>query len=148
MPSKMITSLLFVLSQGLATAEAEESSGQAGDDVVVVMWQENAELKLSRDQISDIFLGRLRQLPGGRRVVPLDMAEGSALREQFYREVLERTPAQVRAHWARLVFTGRGSPPRSVDSPEDAVMAIAEDSRIVAYLWRRDVDGSLAVVYE
>lgn len=127
---------------------AEDSFGLDAEELVVVMARQGDTVTLTRNQVVDIFLGRLQQLPDGRRIIPLDQAEQSEARERFYREVLERTPAQVRAHWARLVFTGRGSPPRSVALPESVVGAIHEDSRVIAYLYRRDLDASLAVVFD
>ena len=128
---------------------AEDRQLVAGaDDLVVVVLRENGVPALSRAEVFDIFMGRSRSLPDGRRVVPLDLGEGSILRDRFYQEVLERSPAQVRAHWARLLFTGRGSPPRSVDSLDEVLLAMKQNPQSIAYLPRRVLTPALAVVYE
>jgi len=140
--------LLLITFGRSALSLAEDTAEMAGDQLVVVMARELGTVRLSRSEINDIFLGRLRHLPDGRPVIPLDLDEGSVLRDRFYLEVLDRTPAQVRAHWARLLFTGRGTPPRSVDSAQQAILAIANDHRLIAYVQRSNLSDALVVVYE
>lgn len=117
-----------------------------GNEVVVVVSPDSDIARLSRNQIVDLFLGRSSQFPDGRRAVPVDQAEGSAARDAFTMRILERTPAQIRAHWARIIFTGRGRPPRDVADGEQVKQLVATDPNAIGYIERRLVDETVAVV--
>lgn len=136
-----LLSLALLLPAGSLRADG----GGAGD-VVIVVSAANPLRQLSRQQVVDLFLGRSRHFPDGRLAEPLDQAEGSAVRQSFNRQFLERTPAQVRAHWARIIFTGRGRPPHDLPDGEAVRQHVATDPHAIAYLERRLVDARLAIV--
>jgi len=126
---------------------AEENQGVFGTGLVVVVSRNNPVQSLTREQVEDIFLGRTRQYPDGRLAIPVEQSSQSELRDRFYTEILQRSPAQMRAHWARLIFTGRGNPPRGVDSSQDVLRAIVADPRVIGFIEPRFVDDSVTVVY-
>src|SRR6188768_4088554 len=86
-------------------------SRAAADELVVIVSSASPIAGLTKDQIADIFLGKLRQLPDGTKVVPIDQPEGSPTRDAFYVQFTGKSPAQVKAHWSKIIFTGRGQPP-------------------------------------
>lgn len=140
--------LLAALLLGAAGSFAVENEGPKPDDVVVVVSRQNPLLSLTLEQVENIFLGRTQQYPNNQRAVPIDQAEGSAVRERFYREILGRTSTQVRAYWSRILFTGRGHPPRSVSSDEEVLRILAADPQAIGYIERRFVSGAVTVVLE
>lgn len=121
-------------------------SDMAAAEVVVVAAAQGSIETLSDRELEDIYLGRLNRLPSGDSVVPVDQAEGSAVRAEFYDEYLGRTPAQIKAHWSKLIFTGRGRPPHSV--ADDAAMAdfLAGNPGAIGYMDSSLVDGRLRVL--
>lgn len=116
------------------------------DTVVVVVSAESSVTEMPRLHLVDLYLGRTSRFPDGDRAQPLDLAAGSPVREAFYETYLERSPAQIKAHWSKLVFTGRGRPPESVGDGEAMRERIAGDPRAIGYLDRRLVDESVRVV--
>lgn len=44
--------------------------------------------------------------------LPVDHSERAALRDAFYTKVTSKSPAQIKAYWSKIVFTGKGQPPR------------------------------------
>ncbi|MDP1931753.1 MAG: phosphate ABC transporter substrate-binding protein [Gammaproteobacteria bacterium] len=140
---------LVVVAMFLQAAYAAENDNESiGDDIVVVVSRLNPVRDLTRTQVEDIFLGRTQQFPNGQRAVPIDQAERSTIRERFNEEVLARTSAQVRSHWSRILFTGRGQPPRSVTSSEEVLRVLATQVQGIGYIERRLVDDSVVVVFE
>lgn len=129
---------------------AETTLEESGDPeaLVVVVSSQSTVIVLPREHIADLFLGRTLLFPNGELAVPIDQAEGSGIRERFNSEVLERTASQVRTYWSRLLFTGRGRPPRSVSSSEEVLRVIASDPRAIGYVERRHLNGSVRVVFE
>ena len=102
--------LLIALFASLSASVASV----AGADVVVVVSANSQISGLDANQISDIFLGRTSTLPNGGQVVPIDLMEGSSTRDEFYAKLTGNSAAKIKAHWSKIIFTGRGLPPKAV----------------------------------
>ncbi len=119
-------------SMGCALALSFAASAVCAD-VVVVVSQQSPVTTLSRTQLTDIYLGRMSRFPNGEPVVPIDQKEGTDARAAFYRDYLGQSPAQIKAHWSKLIFTGRGQPPRSVEDGAAMAEFIAEHPKAIGY---------------
>lgn len=115
-------------------------------ELVVVVSSDNPNSELTATELSDIFLGRRSRFPNGDPVVPLNHRENSDAYRVFYEQYLNLTPAQVSSHWSRLIFTGRGQPPRSVADSSAMADRIADDPRGIGYLDIEQADERLRVV--
>jgi ABC-type phosphate transport system substrate-binding protein len=122
------------------------SAGGARADVVVVVSAKSPVAALSKNQIVDIFLGKSNRFPDGRPVVPIDLVEGSAVRDEFYREFADKSPAQIKAYWSKIIFTGRGTPPLEVDNGLAMKKRIIAHPNDIGYIDRDMVDGSVKVL--
>ena len=128
-----------------ATTLGAPAAARANEVAAVV----SAKLKVAAvtsDQLSDIYLGRSNRFPDGTVAVPCDLAEGSPLREAFYSRVLGKSQAQIKAHWAKIIFTGRGQPPRQVGSSSEAKRLAAENPGFVCYIEADAVDSSVRAI--
>ena len=68
------------------------------------------------------------------------------LRDEFNHKVLRKDTDQVRAIWAKLVFTGQGIPPKEYGSASDIKKAVAADVSAIAYIEKSAVDDTVKVV--
>jgi ABC-type phosphate transport system substrate-binding protein len=128
----------------LTVAFAASSAGAV--EVVAIVSAESTIPELTHTQVSDIFLGRISRLPDGQKVVPLDHPEGSPIRDAFYQEFAGRSAAQVKAHWSKIIFTGRGRPPAEVANNEAARERVREDPLVIAYVELDMVDDTVRIV--
>jgi ABC-type phosphate transport system substrate-binding protein len=115
-------------------------------ELVVVVSAKSPVSGLSENEVADIYLGRTSQLPGGPRVVPIDLADDAARRANFYRIVCGKSPAQLRAYWSKLVFTGSGQPPREVADAEALKKLIASGTNAIGYIDGSQLDASVKAV--
>jgi ABC-type phosphate transport system substrate-binding protein len=115
-------------------------------EVVVVVSSNSPIAKLSDNEIADVFLGKLTRLPGGTTVQPLDQAEGSATRAAFYLRFTGKSPAQVKAFWSKVIFTGRGRPPRALANDAEVVRAVRENPGAIGYIERASADSSTRIL--
>lgn len=122
------------------------SGGTAMAEIVVVVSSHSSITALSKSQVADIFLGKTRRYPNGAIAVPIDQAEGSAAREEFYMDVAARTPAQLKSYWSKIIFTGRGQPPPVVSNDGELKKRIAGNPAAIGYIDRRFVDASIREV--
>jgi ABC-type phosphate transport system substrate-binding protein len=115
-------------------------------ELVVVVPAKSPVTALSENEVADIFLGRTSQVPGGGTVVPIDLADDAATRGKFYRIVCGKSPAQLRAYWSKLVFTGSGQPPREVADVQALKKLIAGGTNAIAYIDSGQLDASVKAV--
>jgi ABC-type phosphate transport system substrate-binding protein len=112
-------------------------------DVVVVVSAKSSLEHLSKNEIAALFLGRTARLPNGELALPIDQDEGSAQRDEFYATFAEKNPAQLKAHWSKVIFTGRGKPPLAVANAIEARKAVAANPRAITYMDRSLLDSSV-----
>jgi ABC-type phosphate transport system substrate-binding protein len=115
-------------------------------EVVAVVSAKNPVAALSKEQVVDIFLGKASRFPDGSPTVPIDLAEGSAAREEFYAKFAGKSSAQLKAHWSKIIFTGRGQPPREALNSAEMKKLIVENPYVIGYLDQSLVDTSVKVI--
>jgi hypothetical protein len=79
-------------------------------------------------------------------VVPLDQEEGSAARDEFYATFIAKTPAQLLAHWSKIIFTGRGKPPQTVAGGAAARELVVANTSAITYLDRTQLNSAVKEV--
>ncbi len=135
-----------VLASGAASADAHPPTVIPTDSVVLVVSADNPVSEMSRLHLEDLYLGRTDRFPDGQPAEPIDQAPGSPARAVFYEGYLGRSLAEIKAHWSRLLFTGRGEPPREVRNGVAVRDLVGSDPHAIGYLNRALVDGSVHVV--
>ncbi|MFM9436745.1 ABC-type phosphate transport system substrate-binding protein [Janthinobacterium sp. CG_23.3] len=128
---RRLPTLLLLLAMGAVPARAE---------LVLVVNPKNPATKMFPSQAAQFFLG------GSVLFTPIEQAEGSAIRAEFYKKVLEKEPSQVQAVWAKLIFTGKGKAPKEYKSSADVKKAVGENVNAIAYIEKAAVDDSVKVV--
>lgn len=109
---------------------------QAEDIVVIV----NAAAKpVSKEQIADVYLGRSAVL------TPIDQTVGSSIYVEFYKKATGRDLAQIKAIWSRILFTGRGLPPKQLPDSTAVKKAVAANLNAVGYIEKSALDASVKV---
>jgi hypothetical protein len=117
-------------------------------DIVVIVNPASGVSEMTRAQVADVFMARDRHLPTGVTALPLDMSVQSVERREFYSKLLRKSVPEINAYWARLLFSGRATPPQQVSDPSAALKAVAENKGAIAYLDKKDVDSRVKVVLE
>lgn len=114
-------------------------------EVAVIVHPSNANT-LTVDQVSKIFLGRDKTFPDGSQAVPAALADGSAATAAFNTTVLKKSASQLKSYWSKLVFTGKGTPPKEVASDAELIKLIAANPNLIGYVDAAAVDASVKVV--
>ena len=128
----------------MAMAMAMASAGAA--ELVVIVSAKSPVTSLRADQVADIFLAQTGRFPGGEDAVALDQPAGTALRDEFYSKVAAKSPALVKAYWTKMIFTGRGQPPREAPTSAAVRKMVADNASMIAYIDRSALDASVKVV--
>jgi ABC-type phosphate transport system substrate-binding protein len=140
----MRSSLLLSLSAALL-ALCLSQSASAGELVVIVS-SKSPVTSLRQEQVADIFLGQIASFPGGADVVALDQTIGSPERDEFYSKVTAKTRPLVKAYWTKMIFTGRGQPPKEAGSNAAIRKMVADNPSLIGYIDKSALDASVKTV--
>lgn len=121
-------------------------SWQAQAELVVVVHPSNPADSLSRREVVDLYMGRTQYFADGSLVLRLDQPPDSEARQDFYRGLVNKSVAEVNAYWAKLLFTGRASPPQVLRDSASVLGAVRSNVNAVGYLDSADVDDTVKVV--
>lgn len=113
------------------------SSAQA--DIAVIVSAKTSVKTMSADEISRIYLGKLNAMK------PVDNVK---VRGQFYTKVMGKDESQIKAIWSKLIFTGKGMPPKVLASDAEVLHAVAADANTIGYVEKSAVDSSVKIVFE
>ena len=114
-------------------------------EVVVIVSPKSPISVLSVEQASDVFLNGLPLL-GGSQAAPIDQTEGSSIRDEFYAKIANKSPAQLKAYWCKVIFTGKGRPPKEVPDSAAIKKLVTDNSTAIGYIEKGAVDASVKVV--
>ncbi|MCK5819125.1 MAG: hypothetical protein KAH18_07695 [Psychromonas sp.] len=99
-----IAVILLMLSSTFANAK---------QDQIAIFTATKVFTSLSSGKAKMLFKGRIKRL-NNKKIVLLDWPNGSKMKKQFYHELLGQSEARINAYRAKLVFSGKGVPPKIV----------------------------------
>jgi hypothetical protein len=115
-------------------------------ELVVIVSARSAVTALQPQQVTGIFLAEAVRQADCASLVAVDQKLGSAARNEFYRKVAARTPELMKAHWTKMMFTGRGQPPREAAGNAAVRRMVAADPALIGYIERSALDASVRAV--
>lgn len=113
-------------------------------EVAVIVHPSNNNA-LDEATVAKIFLGREKSFADGKSVVPVSLSETAAASTAFNDTVLKKSSSQLKAYWSKLVFTGKGTPPKEITSDEEMIKLVATNPSLIGYVDASKVDASVKV---
>lgn len=127
----------------LAACVLGVAAANASAELVVVVSSRSPVVAINADQVAAIFLGHASRFPDGSQAVAVDQQLGMRQRDSFYRGLTGKSRALLKAHWSKMVFTGRGQPPREAGDDAAVRRLVAENPAMIGYIGREALDGSV-----
>jgi ABC-type phosphate transport system substrate-binding protein len=129
--------LMLFLWAGSAPAQAA---------LAIIVHPSNNMAGITADQAADIYLGKSGVFPNGQRVSPVDQLPNSPARQKFYKTVVKKDGSVLRVYWSKLLFTGKGQPPREVGDDADMKSWVASNPDAIGYVDGKFVDSTVKVL--
>lgn len=127
----------------LALSAAYWSTASYAD--IAVITHPSVTITANKSEVSALFLGKSKNL-AGKKLTPVDIEEGSTTRDGFYQKLINKNPSQLNAYWARIVFTGKGQPPKALMDDDEVKDFVANNSAAIGYIDTSAVDASIKVL--
>jgi len=121
-------------------------SGMANAETSVIVNPANS-VELTADDVAKLYLGKTNKFPDSSTATAYDQKEGSALRQQFLDAVVGKSESQMKSHWSRLIFTGKGVPPKALDSDAAVVAEVASNPEAIGFVDSGAVTGDVRVAF-
>lgn len=121
-------------------------SAQADELVVIVNPQSGVE-QLSKAEVINIFMGRQKKLPSGATALAIDLTSSNAEKQHFYLRLVNKELSEINSYWARLIFSGQGSPPRQTETTEEVLDIIENNKGAIGYIERAKANQRVKIVY-
>jgi hypothetical protein len=138
---------LFVILVAFCLLIARDARSDEHDlGYVVIVHPSNPIGELSRGFLQSAFLKKTVAWGDGEGLRPVDLSRRFPVREQFGREVLKKTPVQLRSYWNQRIFSGKGSPPPELDTEAAVVAYVLANRGAVGYLSPGSDPGRARVV--
>jgi TonB family protein len=120
---------IFVLLSGVfLLAGAASAQG-----VKVIANSSVQAASISAGDLKSVYLEEKSSLAGSGHVEPV-LAKSGPAHEAFLKHVLGRTDSDLQIYYRSLVFTGRGSIPKALDSDEAVVAYVAKTRGAIGYV--------------
>ena len=113
---------------------------------VAVIVNSGNSAAIDEGDISRIFLGKVKNFSSGEKVTLINLEYNQPTREEFEQKVLNKSASQVKAYWSKLMFSGKGKPPKELATDKDILAFVAANPGAIGYVAEGSVDGSVKVV--
>ncbi len=116
--------------------------------LVIVVNENNQINSLTKRQVIDIYMGRFNTFPDGQKATPIDFPAQSAIKSQFYMQLVQQNERKVSTYWARLLFSGNATPPTTIESVKDIINTVRANEDMIAYIPESEVTEGVKVVFK
>lgn len=117
-------------------------------DLVVIANPQSGIEKLSKDEVINLYMGRNRKLASGMNAMPLDMTAANTEKAKFYALLVNKNLPEINSYWARLMFSGQGSPPMQVESADEVMDIVSSNKAAIGYIERKKLDKRVRMIYD
>ena len=108
------------------------AAGVSEEGLVVVANSSVAARQVKSEELREIFLGERRTLADGSKISPVFLKNGPA-HQAFLKAYVGKSDGAFRAGWMRLVFTGKGTLPRTFESEAGLLEYVAATPGAIGY---------------
>ncbi|MDP5135755.1 phosphate ABC transporter substrate-binding protein [Rheinheimera baltica] len=108
---------------------------------VVVVVNPAMNETITNDEIARIYTGRSSAL------TPVNLRDSDTKRAIFDEKAVGRSSSQLKAYWSKLVFTGKGNPPKELASDADVVSFVGSNEYAIGYIDAANVTDQVKVIH-
>ena len=100
----------------------------------IIVANSDTELSsISKAQLKKVYLKKVPLLPNGKPAAVTGLKEGDA-RDDFIKSILHKSEASLHSYWSRLMFSGRGEPPRLFKTEEELLEYIRKTPGAIGFV--------------
>lgn len=142
----MIKKLTITASHLLVLAGLLFGMSPAYSALAIIVHPSNSMSDVSAGDVARIFLGKDRFFPNDEKIDSVDQPVGSPMRNKFYSSIVKKSESKVQQYWAKLKFSGKGRPPKSMGNDAAVKAFVAKNPNAIGYIDKKAMDRSVKVL--
>lgn len=109
---------------------------QAINSYVLVVNDSLVMKNIDKELLKQLYLKKIKTVDSSVSVGKIEISGilSGEVRQDFISEVLGRNESTLSAYWARMMFTGRATPPRLFENSEETLQYVAATPNAIAYV--------------
>ena len=111
------------------------------DEIGIIAHHNNSINDITQEDAVNIFMGRYRQFADGKAAKPID---NESVKPKFYLSLVNKTSAEIKAYWARLIFAGHTLPPENAKDTDAVIDRVLKDPQAISYVDMRYAETKVA----
>lgn len=135
-----------ILKATIVSILISASSAQA-EEMAVIVNKANTVENMDERTIAKLFLAKEKSFGSAKKAKLFDHPKGTNSREIFYQSIVKRSENQMKSYWSKLIFTGKGKPPKELPNDQEIISEVAKTESAIAYVNGSSVNDSVKVVY-
>lgn len=113
----------------------------ANSSLAIIVSKDSDIQKISKKDISKIFLSKTKNLPNGQKAITVELNDNK-YKKIFYKQVSGKSLKRLKKYWATMIFTGKGQPPKKMSNSAELIEFVKNNVNAIAYLPMRDALSS------
>ena len=117
------------------------------NNLVVIVSKNSNIHTISKKELSKIFLSKTRNLPNGKKSFLVEI-DDKVIKSKFYKEICNKNENQLRKYWTKMIFTGKGQPPKKIKSINEIIKYVANNKNAISYIPSQYINNSIQTIME
>lgn len=119
----------------------------SANNLAVIVSKHSNINSITKKELSKLFLSKTRKLPNGKKSYLIEMQD-KEIRSKFYEEICNKNDKQLRKYWTKMIFTGRGQPPKKIKSIDEIIEYVENNQNAISYIPSKYVNSTIKTILE
>jgi ABC-type phosphate transport system substrate-binding protein len=102
-------------------------------DVTVICNKSVSNSSVSKQDLKNIYMGKKTTWNDNKKIVFV-VLDNSNVNDQFLSSYINKSAAQFSSYWKEKVFTGQGTPPKSLVSDKEMIQFVTQTDGAIGYV--------------
>lgn len=111
------------------------------DDFAIIVNKSNPINVISRQDLKQVALGKKSEWQDGKKIYFV-IQEGG-VHDRFVKDILHKNSSQYANYWKMAIFTGTGTPPKSLRNDDEVKNIVAGRRDAIGYISTSAVDSTV-----
>jgi len=113
---------------------AQEEPAEETKEYQVIIHTDNPVVEMSAKDIAKLFLRKIKRWDHDKLALPVDLRADHPARVAFTTHVHNKSVSAIQSYWQRMIFSGRGEPPREVGDEAEALAYVRANAGAIGYV--------------
>ncbi len=115
-------------------------------DIVIIANLNSKIETITKEQAKNLWLGKSKKLPGTGRIKILEHKKESQLKLTFHEIITQKNQIQLNAYWAKIIFTGMATPPKSIRTDSEIIEIVSHKTNTLGYIDSKSINKNIKVL--